>query len=240
MKFDILKMIWPTTRCVVCGKRSETDYPGLCRQCLEKAFAERESVTFCSRCGSFYKNRFRNCPHCYFERPTFTKEGVFTAMPYTDIPAFLVKQLKYHNRRDLAEVMTKLFFRYSEIDSDFDLVTAVPIHKNRMYSRGYNQAEVLGNAIARGMGIPYANTLWRTVDTVSQTKLDLGERRKNPIGAFAPIEGIDVAGKSVLLVDDVLTTGTTARECAKVLKSAGAIRVGIATFAVGISREGRD
>ena len=159
------------------------------------------------------------------------KDGIFCAVPYDDDGSTLVKKLKYGNRRDLAETMARLLFRYSDIDGDFDMVCAVPLHPCRMKLRGYNQSEVFARQIASEMELPYVDLLERVVDTVSQTNLNHARRIKNVEGAFALAEDISVKGARILLVDDVVTTGATALECAKVLKEHGAVRVGIAVFA---------
>ena len=238
LKERILKVIWPTTKCVVCGGKSEKNYPGLCKSCFKRMDAHRAKEVFCSRCGSFHPNRFKNCPRCYFDPPKFSvRGGLFCALPYDEDSRMLVKYLKYRNRRDLGETMAKLFFRYSEIDGDFDVVTAVPLHKIRQKERGYNQSEIFARCIAQGMGLPYKSYLIRRVNTVSQTKLPYQQRLHNLEGAFSVLDADAVKGKKILLVDDVVTTGTTAKECASVLKSAGAKRVGIGAFAAGRAKE---
>lgn len=143
------KSLWPTTRCVICGDPCEKLYPGLCRFCLEQIVEEREKEIFCSRCGMFYGQNFRNCPHCYFDAAKYSRrDGLFCAVPYDANSGILVKKLKYGNRRDLAETMMRLFFRYTDVDDDFDVVTAVPLHKKKRKQRGFNQSEELARQIA--------------------------------------------------------------------------------------------
>lgn len=238
LKERFLKVIWPTTKCVICGGNSEKHFPGLCRNCLERMEKHREKEVFCSRCGSFHPDSFKNCPRCYFDPPKFSvRGGLFCGLPYDEDSRILVKSLKYQNRRDLAETMAKLFFRYSEIDADFDVITAVPLHEIRQRERGYNQSEVFARYLAAGMDLPYESLLVRRVNTVSQTKLPYHQRLRNLEGAFSVLSAETVKGKKILLVDDVVTTGATVKECAAVLKSAGAKRVGIAVFAAGRAKE---
>ena len=234
----LCNVIWPTTRCVICGGASEKLYPGLCPSCLERMVRHREESLFCPRCGTFYGNSFRACPHCYFDRPRYLKNGIFCALPYDEDSRILVKKLKYDNRRDLAEAMVKLFFRYSGVDHDFDMVTSVPLHKTRLRQRGYNQSEELARRIAADMELPYMPLLQRTRETPSQTRLTLSQRRKNPIGAFSVLPDAVVEGKRILLIDDVVTTGATALECVTVLRAKGAKRVAIGGICAGRSREG--
>lgn len=234
----LTKTIWPTTKCVICGGKSEKLYPGLCADCLRRMAEQREKEVFCPRCGSFHSAKFRNCPRCYLDPPKFPRRGgLFCGVVYDENSSVLVKKLKYNNRRDLAETMAKLFFRYSEIEGDFDVVTAVPLHKERKRERGYNQSEVFARLVAEGMGLPYEELLIRTRNTVSQTKLPYHQRLHNMEGAFSVIDAEHVMDKRILLVDDVVTTGTTSLECAATLKRVGAKVVGIAAFAAGRAKE---
>ncbi len=225
--------LWPTTRCVVCGGRSEEEHPGLCGVCYEELLEAREKVSFCARCGRFYGAEFRQCPGCFGAEGRFLKNGLFVGVPYDGIGGILVRKLKYNNRRDLLPTLVKLFFRYSEIDTGFDVVTAVPLHRRRLRERGFNQSEELARAIAEGMSLPYEPLLERVIDTPSQTTLNYRRRCDNMRGAFEVMDREKAEGRRVLLVDDVVTTGATAGECVAVLKKAGAKRAAIAAVTAG-------
>lgn len=240
-KFGIAKVIWPTTRCVLCGGHSSKEYPGLCRDCLARILSNRRRETFCQSCGAFYPAQFKVCPNCFLKTPSYGKTGIFAAFPYDEDTGVLVKKLKYNNRRDLAETMAKLFFEYVELDpNQYDLVTAVPIHKNRLKERGYNQAAVFAKVIAESLSLPFAkDVLYQSKETISQTALSYHERLHNLAGAFTVSARADLSGKRILLVDDVITTGATMKECGAALKAAGAKKVVFAAFAAGKSRQGR-
>lgn len=238
-KERILKWIWPTMTCVLCGEACDKLYPGLCGSCLEKIVKNREKEVFCSRCGVFYPNTFRECPHCFLKERIYRKNGIFSALPYDDLTRVPVMKLKYNNRRDLVETMTRLFFRFSEIEGDFDVVTAVPLHKNRLRQRGYNQSELFARAIAEKMELPYEELLCRTVDTPSQTKQSSAGRRHNLIGAFSALPEAEISGRRILLIDDVVTTGATVGECISVLRKAGADFVAVGTLCAFRSRQGQ-
>ena len=105
-----------------------------------------------------------------------------------------------------------------------DYIVPVPLAAERLAERGYNQAEVLAVGLAEGTGIPVSTGLQRTRWTVPQAQLRGEYRAKNLIGAFA-WQGEAIAGKTMLLIDDVISTGATVDECAKALKLAGAGRV---------------
>jgi ComF family protein len=113
-----------------------------------------------------------------------------------------------------------------------DLLLPVPLHPRRQRTRGFNQAGLLARRLGRSHGWPVReDVLVRTVATPSQTELDAAGRRANVRGAFRLRRPAAVAGRHVVLVDDVLTTGATLSECARCLRAAGAARVGALTVA---------
>ncbi len=113
----------------------------------------------------------------------------------------------------------------------FDAIVPIPLHWMRRWMRGFNQAELLARALGRRCGIPVIPALRRVHATLSQAGLSNTARRKNVAGAFRSRSGRPVDGKRILLVDDVMTTGSTAAACAMALKRAGAIRVVLLTVA---------
>lgn len=119
-----------------------------------------------------------------------------------------------------------------QLPGGWDLVTWAPLSKKRLKKRGYDQAKLLAEVIAEEFGLPLVPTLVKVRNTKPQSRLnDSAARAKNAKDAYAPIPGLSLAGKRVLLVDDVLTTGSTLKECAKVLRSCGAARVDCAVLA---------
>lgn len=132
-----------------------------------------------------------------------------------------VRKLKYARRTSLVPSLSLLIAQaIQERGLEANLVVPVPIHWSRRCARGFNQAEALAE------GVPQrANALARVRRTRPQAGLSREERLKNLDGAFRTTQ--DVTGLRILLVDDVLTSGQTARECAKALKAAGAVEVGV-------------
>jgi ComF family protein len=113
-----------------------------------------------------------------------------------------------------------------------DLLVPVPLHARRERQRGYNQSALLATRLGQVWGVPVAlDALGRATATVPQTDLDAAARRKNVRGAFIVRRPELVAGRHVLLVDDILTTGATVGECARCLTRAGAAAVGVLTVA---------
>ena len=114
-------------------------------------------------------------------------------------------------------------------DEMFDAVVPVPLHWRKRWSRGFNQAELLARPIAKRRQIPVLRALRRKRSTEVQATLAVAGRRRNVQGAFEA--RLNVAGKRILLVDDVMTTGATASACAMALKRAGAKSVSLVTVA---------
>jgi ComF family protein len=114
----------------------------------------------------------------------------------------------------------------------FDLLIPIPLHRERLRERGFNQALLLAKELNRRTGIPYRKRVLRKKrPTIPQVNLSGAEREKGVRGSFHVIEREELEGKSVLLVDDVYTTGATVNECSKVLLAGGAARVDVLTLA---------
>lgn len=145
-----------------------------------------------------------------------------------------IHRFKYRNYDELAdslanEMLKAIRLQYADIE--FDAVTFVPLTWIRKLKRGYNQAELLAEVIAKGMGLKCSKLLVKVKNTKTQQGSTASQRKKNLINAFDS-SGVDVKGKTILLVDDVKTTGATLSECARVLKKYGAEKVYAVTIAV--------
>jgi ComF family protein len=113
----------------------------------------------------------------------------------------------------------------------FDLILPVPLHKQRLRERGFNQALLLVRELSRRTGIPYRmNVLQKKRPTLPQVHLSGAEREKGVRKSFDILSGEELEGKTILLVDDVYTTGATVNECSKVLLAAGAARIDVFTL----------
>jgi ComF family protein len=122
---------------------------------------------------------------------------------------------------------------------DLDCVVSVPMHKKKQAKRGYNQSELMAKEVANGLAVPYnSQVLVRNKYKAPMNKLDSNQRRMNVIDSYFiknNVEACDIKGKSILLIDDVYTTGSTADECTKVLLDAGAKKVYVLTLAAGVN-----
>ena len=183
------------------------------------------------------------CPACQESRPRFIKAVAYGA--YDGGLRDLIHLLKYEQVAPAASVLGQMLAEaIQKLDpiADSILLVPVPLHLSKRRQRGFNQAELIARAAFKITGLPTAklatDVLERTRPTVSQIGLTRPQRVENMRGAFRVRHLNKVAGRAVLLIDDVLTTGTTASECARILLKAGAEKVWIATVARTLKESG--
>lgn len=158
------------------------------------------------------------------------------AVLFEDEAAKLVHALKYRDRPEAGLLMARMMARAGRrLLAEADVILPVPLHRFRLWRRRFNQSALLAGRISALTAVPWRHdVLVRGRHTRAQVGLDQAARRRNVRNAFAvrPDRQMAVAGRSVLLVDDVRTTGATAEACALALKQAGAARVSLLTFAL--------
>jgi ComF family protein len=158
------------------------------------------------------------------------------AVGFDEASRVLVHALKYRDSPEAGLLMARMMRRAGrQLLAECDVILPVPLFRWRLWKRRFNQAAVLAHELARTSGRPWrADLLLRQRATRSQVGLNVTERRRNVRGAFvlAPGRAVEVAGRSVLLIDDVRTTGATLEACAEVVRQAGAARVDVLTFAL--------
>ena len=196
----------------------------LCSICGEKIFGQHFATDAGPLCGA-----------CRLAAPRFRKAAAFGA--YEGALRDLIHIFKYQGVRSAAPLLGRLLKQgVSRIEIEEPLlVVPVPLWPGKRRTRGFNQAEEIGRAFWRSCASNsiqlYKTLLVRTRDTASQTGLTRRQRQANLRGAFAVVKPQRLRGKSILLVDDVMTTGATAGECSRVLLRAGAKQVYVATVA---------
>ncbi len=151
-----------------------------------------------------------------------------------------IHRLKYHRDVALADVLAaQLLALVQALAWPITLVVAVPLGQQRLRTRGYNQAALLAFPLALGLGVPWARrALARVRETRSQVGLSASERRENVAGAFRAAPDARLRGATVLLVDDVMTTGATLDAAARALLAGGAAEVYAVTVARAVLRRG--
>lgn len=180
--------------CCLCGGEALVNERGICFNCAKSV---------------------RTCP----DLPLIPGvDGIRAGLIYDDVTAPCLHRFKYGNGRYLAP----FFASYMQIpERKIDRIVPVPLHKSKKRRRGYNQSELLAQKISERNNIPYDPALLlRVKETGTQTKLTHEQRKKNVKGAFWASP--HVKGLHILLIDDVITTGSTLSECARALKKAGA------------------
>ena len=219
--------------CPICG--SDADGPaGLCGDCL--VGIEWIDGPCCTVCGIPFPARTalpHRCSKCLARPPAF--DHARSVARYTGPVARAVHRMKFSGIERLAALLGDLILDNlpaSLEPSTFSAVIPVPLHAARLRSRGFNQSLLLARRVSRGLGLPVeARLVERVRDTPSQLGLGIDDRRRNVRGAFVVREPAAVEEATLLVVDDVLTTGSTASELARTLRRAGAGSVEVLTFA---------
>ena len=210
---NVLNWVYPPS-CVHCGKAGSL----ICDDCFSKLPAVGKH--YCSRCGKplMPKHFCRHCGNSEFSftacRAPYLYDGPVSAM---------IKGLKYNGTLGLVPILSKLLADFWEENNwAVDIVVPVPLSEKRKAQRGFNQSEVIAGDFSKKTGLSCdPRILMKQRNTLQQVGLTAEERRENLSGAFAA-EPTLVKGKRILLMDDVMTTGSTFSECSSVLLNAGA------------------
>ena len=226
----VLAVVFPS-RCPACASVLESPRRGpLCEACWAGLPRHRGP---CCRCGVALVPGGTTCGRCRRGLSPFSAGA--SLGPYEGTLRVAVHELKYRSRRRVAGRMSEAMLGDPSVRAVLagaSVLVPVPLHPRRKRKRGFNQSELLAQELARRAGIAIAaDALVRRKDTPPQTGLSAAARRANVSGAFAVRRRPQVAGRAVVLVDDVLTTGATVSACARALQAAGAREVRLLTVA---------
>ena len=229
----LISLLYPQA-CAICKQSVENSADGVaCRDCWEKTKIFLDRDTLCSKCGTFLRE---------FDRPIETVcrrcgdhlyDSARAVGPYENALSAVVVHLKR------APSISKTTRKYL-IDSferhgfgNADLIVPVPLSKKRLFERGFNQAAVLARIVAAESCIAVdEHSLTRTIHTpMHRAAMDRKAREFTVKNAFEVIRPNLIVGRNILLIDDVLTSGSTASQCAKALKKNGAGKVNVLTLA---------
>lgn len=221
--------------CSICGSLLTDDpTPHFCTGCWRTVV--RMPSPRCSRCDRPFPSAVATayspnhvCQPCLMRPPSYTR--AWTLYPYRSPLRDAICLFKYRGKVSLASALGTLMTEQLPFLGRLDVIIPVPLHRERLRQREFNQSLLLADHIGRVLGIPVSYTnLIRTTPSPPQTTLSKKSRLKNLRGAFALQYPDEIIKKRVLLIDDVFTTGTTVNECAKSLRKAGSSDVLVLTL----------
>jgi len=232
MATDFLDLIWPAS-CKVCGNPLEHDrHACVCRKCWSKIIPIVPPV--CAVCGKPVALENVICRICRETPPEFSlarAAGIYEGVLKEIIHLFKFKGRRWLNRH-LGKLLADAVINDRKIIEGVSGIVPVPLFRKRKRERTYNQSMLLAKELKRYFDLPVLkDVLIRMRPTVSQSDLTRRERFRNVKGAFACVKPEKIEKQCILLVDDVLTTGATASECANVLRRSGAGEVRVFTVA---------
>jgi ComF family protein len=227
---SFLNILFPET-CPVCKNPAKDHRTApICIDCW-RTLSPYEGP-MCRRCGTpLISDVSTICGECLAHEPAFSYARSFGL--YEGVLKRAISLLKFYGikrlSRPLSDVMLKMKI------PEADVVIPVPLHEKRLRKREFNQSALIAKYLASSMGLRVMlNSLVKVRDTMPQVGLSSQARKKNIKGAFAVENDSLITGKDIVLVDDVVTTGATVRECSKVLKKAGARNIYVITLAHGM------
>lgn len=216
----LINVVYPP-KCIFCQKLLRHDTAlYICSTCYAKLPFAGETLLTTSQEGEE-----SNC------------DGVISVFKYTGMVKDSLIRYKFYNKpgyyRTYASLIAYRLTKMTDI-KQFNMVLSVPLHRQKEFSRGYNQALLISRALSRELKLPECSGLLKRLKaTETQSLLDKEKRHRNVKGAFAVEAPENILEKSILLVDDILTTGSTLEECSRMLKQAGAIKVTAIVVATG-------
>lgn len=229
----ISALIFPL-ECESCGSALPARPPvGICRKCYSEI--RILGAPHCPGCGRTLTGGSAKCGSCLGQN--FHFDRAFACTRYDGKIKELLHAYKFGGRKYLKNLFAKIIFQFmgDHLSADrFDAVAAVPLSPARKRERGFNQSELISKEVAKKTGAAHVSrALIRIKSAAPQSLLSKNERRANVRGCFLAKERGPFQAKRVLLVDDILTTGNTASECARTLKKAGAASVTVLACARG-------
>ncbi|WP_249548981.1 ComF family protein [Anaplasma phagocytophilum] len=218
---ELVEVFFPRS-CVNCGDNTGKDAT-ICVSCINSVKFLQGS--FCIKCGKNLEQNTSMCIRCAaFNSHLSALESVFE---YDDISKNMVLQFKFYG--DISNIKIYagwMFEKGKALLARADLIVPVPMHCMRLRQRKYNQSVLLARALSKLCGIPLeVFTLNKAKNTTPQSHLPASKRLKNVWNSFAVTNSVLFRGKVVVLIDDVVTTGASLQECARVLKNSGATEV---------------
>jgi len=231
---SFINLIYPL-HCAACKKPLDPEHESaVCDHCI--GLIKRNPAPHCIYCGKSVDTAGCACGDCLNKKPIFFKAS--SAYLYEGVLKELILQFKYKGKlalsNDLSGLMSDFLYDNPDILEDVSIITFVPISTSRMMRRGFNQSKILAKHLSDSYGIPMVKCIEKTASTKNQNELARLDRLSNLKGAFRVKSGTNLNGLTILIVDDVMTTGATLNECAIALKKHGAANVRCLTLARGL------
>ena len=226
-----LELIFPDN-CLLCRQFLNSRHQRqLCPQCLDTLSLNPTPFSRQNQNGpghSFLSDQVRS-----------TFDAAWSVCLYNEPAQKLLHAFKYNSKTSLHKTFVPLMIdfidRYHIPLQEFDLISPIPLHPVRLRERGYNQSALLSLALSKHYGVPHTeNLLIRQKNTHTQTELGAKQRWTNMEGAFRIKNPSDVTGRTIILIDDLFTTGATLQSAAETLKAAGAARVCVLTLSMTV------
>lgn len=215
-------------RCAGCGEVI-VDAGTFCPPCWSRL--EWLGNEGCLKCGlPLVGTDADTCGRCLANPPMLDR--IRAAVAYDELPRSIALRLKYGRKVGLARTMARYMAPLRDALDDGALLVPVPLHRWRLWGRGFNQSVLIARAIAEDWGLPLESRMLQRIRSTRPLKGLTHRQRRNAVGgAFRVPAANDLKGRTVVLIDDVLTTGSTAEACAKALRRAGASRVELICWA---------
>lgn len=226
----LLNYIFPS-RCSSCSNLIESGY-GICGNCWSKfKFISKPYCKLCCKKFEVNLGLAELCSKCIIKKPKL--DMIRSLLEFSNESRELIHNFKYNDKTILGKFFADLIYkRFHEDFYDVDIIAPVPMHKFKRIFRNYNPPQILAYELSRLMNKPaIPGLLIKTRITKNQVGLNKTQRAKNLLGSFTLNKKFDIKNKVILLVDDVLTTGATSSECAKVLKQNHVAKTKLVTIA---------
>lgn len=214
-------------RCVFCDEVISVHEHPICAACLKTEIL-RIHEPICARCG-------REKADCVCKKGTLLTDGIAAPYYYVGTVKEGIKHFKKAEDIDRIEYFVKQLVETAYLifaDKKVDMITTVPLHPNAFAERGFDQLYPVSKRLSKELHVPYVQILRKIFETEPQKDLPADRRAGNLLGAFDVCTKLSLKGKNILLIDDVVTTGSTTNECAKMLKIYGAENVYVLALAV--------
>ncbi len=238
IKDYLLDLLYPRhIKCIFCGSElNSNSYNDTCEVCMKTLPFITNS---CIRCGAPTNvDNTGVCLNC--KANNFDFKQARSVFAYKDDVISVIHKFKYSKMKFLSEPLGKYLCElFATWEINPEIITSIPLYKSKLKNRGYNQSECIARVLSENNNLPYYDLCAKVVDNISQTELDLKQRKENVKNVFQFNKEYKnlIKDKIILIVDDVYTTGSTCNEISKILLSNGAREIFIITIAHGLGQQ---